>query len=502
MAPMSWRGLWLCSFLVLSCSRSPGRVAEAGPAAQPPAMPAFAADVPSGVRPSVVVVGGGLAGLVSAYELEKRGVSVLLLEASDILGGRVATAYYGPGLYGEYGMQEIWADNPLLRIARKLAVPLDGAPEAAYSSVILDGKLVPFVPDVERYFASFLSPGERQRLRAWFAAARALGERAQKEGAAAAPLAELQSVSFAHWVGSFQLPKRVSEWIRLTIECELGTDWDSFSGLVGLLELDAFLPPGQVGYHVRDGNAQLIAALARARKGPTILSATVTTVERWRAPDGQPRARVSYLRNQVERTVETDRVVMAVPFVRLHQIRFEPPLAADKWQAIMTLNRGQYVVVHLLLDKAARQTWLVHGKAPFPVLTDGPLGVVYGVVHASPPEQPLEVFSLLVHGRAAAAFHMIPRETKVREILERLDQLWPGLSQHVRASYVYTYHPAAIPVWPPGRSPLDPLAARLRQPELGLQLVGDYTEGAHANGAAESAITAAARLAAELKGAR
>jgi monoamine oxidase len=205
------------------------------------------------------------------------------------------------------------------------------------------------------------------------------------------------------------------------------------------------------------------------------------------------------MRNQVVRTVEADRVVLAVPFVRLHQIRFDPPLSDNKWQAVMTLGRGQYVVVHLLVDKAASQTWLVHGKPPFPVLTDGPLGVVYGVVHPSPREQPLEVFSLLVHGRAAAAFHMIPREIKVREMLARLDQLWPGLSKHVRSSYVYTYHPAAIPVWPAGRSPLDRLAASLREPELGLQLVGDYTESAHANGAAKSAIEATARLAAELK---
>ena len=75
------------------------------------------------------------------------------------------------------------------------------------------------------------------------------------------------------------------------------------------------------------------------------------------------------------------------------------------------------------MDKRARQTWMVHGHSPFPVLTDGPLGVVYGVTHESPPSQPLEVFSLLIHGAAAGAFHMVPRELKVREILSSLDKL-------------------------------------------------------------------------------
>src|SRR5262249_1616560 len=129
----------------------------------------------------------------------------------------------------------------------------------------------------------------------------------------------------------------------------------------------------------------------------------------------------------------------------------------------------------------------------------GPLGVVYGVSHPSPPSEALEVFSLLVHGAAAEAFHMVPRDTKVRAILSALDALWPGLSGHVHASHVFSYHPAAIPVWPPGRSPLDEGARRLREPELGLYLAGDYLLSAHANGAAASAEAVAARISEELR---
>jgi monoamine oxidase len=209
--------------------------------------------------------------------------------------------------------------------------------------------------------------------------------------------------------------------------------------------------------------------------------------------------RVSYLRNQRLETVEADRVILAVPFVRLHQIRIVPPLSDQKWRAIASLNRGQYTVVHLLVDQDARKLWTVRGQSPFPVLTDGPLGVVYGVTHDSPASQPLEVFSLLIHGAAAEAFHMVPRETKLREVLAALDELWPGLSSHVRSSQVFTYHPAAIPVWPPGRSPLDARGRSLQEPELGLALAGDYTVSAHSNGAAQSGQTAAARIIQDLK---
>jgi phytoene dehydrogenase-like protein len=39
----------------------------------------------------VVVVGAGMAGLACAVELTRRGVDVVVLEASDAVGGRIRT---------------------------------------------------------------------------------------------------------------------------------------------------------------------------------------------------------------------------------------------------------------------------------------------------------------------------------------------------------------------------------------------------------------------------
>jgi monoamine oxidase len=472
-------------------------------ASAPPTVAPAVAGPTAGEGPRVVVVGGGVAGLVSAYELAKRGISVQLLEASDSWGGRVATITYGPDTYAEAGLQEMWAGNPLLEVARALSVPLDRKVERPFSSVVLDGKLVPYTQSsADAYFASFLEPGERKALTGWMRATQALRDRALAARAGLDPdLERVQSLSFADWVATFHLPRRVTDWIRLTLECELAADWTAFSGLSGVLELGFFLGDGVPNYHVRGGSSRLVEALVAAIErngGHTTLSATVTTVDRWTTPDGRVRARVSYLRDHRLESVEAERVILAVPFVRLHQLRLDPPLSADKWQALLTLGRGQYVVVHLLVDRRARDSWLVNGRSPFPVLTDGPLGVVYGVMHESPPAASAEVFSLLIHGAPAAAFHMIPREVKLRELLGALDRLWPGLSTHVRGSEVFTYHPAALPVWPPGRSPLDKPAAALRAPELGLYLAGDYTLGAHSDAAAESGLAAAAQVSAAL----
>src|ERR1044071_9932164 len=53
---------------------------------------------------TVVVLGGGLAGLAAAYELKKAGHSVTVLEARKTPGGRVRTIRdFDDGLYAEAG---------------------------------------------------------------------------------------------------------------------------------------------------------------------------------------------------------------------------------------------------------------------------------------------------------------------------------------------------------------------------------------------------------------
>ncbi|MGH2709806.1 MAG: flavin monoamine oxidase family protein, partial [Actinomycetota bacterium] len=63
---------------------------------------------PGAPRKKVIVIGGGIAGLVSAYELKRAGHEVILLEAQNRVGGRVYTCRsLAPGLYAEYGAMRI-----------------------------------------------------------------------------------------------------------------------------------------------------------------------------------------------------------------------------------------------------------------------------------------------------------------------------------------------------------------------------------------------------------
>src|SRR5437868_4938168 len=61
-----------------------------------------------GPRKRVLIIGGGMAGLVAAYELMRQGHDPVVLEAQQRVGGRVYTLRgFAPGLYAEAGAMRI-----------------------------------------------------------------------------------------------------------------------------------------------------------------------------------------------------------------------------------------------------------------------------------------------------------------------------------------------------------------------------------------------------------
>ena len=78
-------------------------------AAFAPALPQLPRLQGRGPAQRVIVLGGGLAGLCSAYELQNLGHTVTVLEAQTRAGGRVRTLResFGPGLYTEAGAESI-----------------------------------------------------------------------------------------------------------------------------------------------------------------------------------------------------------------------------------------------------------------------------------------------------------------------------------------------------------------------------------------------------------
>jgi monoamine oxidase len=72
------------------------------------AVPQAGLEQRSGERKRVLIIGGGIAGLVAAYELRRQGHEPTVLEAQNRVGGRVFTLRtFAPGLYAEAGAMRI-----------------------------------------------------------------------------------------------------------------------------------------------------------------------------------------------------------------------------------------------------------------------------------------------------------------------------------------------------------------------------------------------------------
>lgn len=446
-------------------------------------------------KPKVIVVGGGLAGLVTAYELNKKDVSCVVLDAGDRLGGRIATAEYTNGLHAEYGMQEVWEKNPLLGIIKELGLTTE-ATDDAWSSLIIDGHLYPFVQDTrEKYFHVLFTPAERKVFDRTLAEMEDLYREATTKGLTPR-MRELQTLSFADWLAQRKLPNKVEQALRLTIEVELAAVSEQFSALSAILEWRVFLFGGEKNYHVAGGNSKIIEALAGRSHAQVVLNALVVAVKHQPRPDGSVDCEVTYQVGREYHKIHGDAVVVAIPWVRLHGIQFDPPFEPARWKAVDSLGRGQYTVVHFIVDKAVEGLWKATGS-PFPILSSGPLGVIYGP-HGQGNDKGDIVFSLLIYGPEAQAYHMKPRDVKRVETLAELDKLWPGFSSYVKETYVYGYHPAAVAYWPPGRSPLDELSNLMRTPSSGLFLAGDWLYSSHSEGAAIAGLETAKKVAAFL----
>jgi monoamine oxidase len=107
----------------------------------------------SGAGKSVVILGGGIAGLVAAYELRKAGYSATILEARDRVGGRNWTIRNGSRIEMTDGMTETCqfadgnyfnagparlpsAHHTILGYCREFGVPLEVEVNSSRSSLL------------------------------------------------------------------------------------------------------------------------------------------------------------------------------------------------------------------------------------------------------------------------------------------------------------------------------------------------------------------------------
>jgi monoamine oxidase len=447
---------------------------------------------------------------------------VLVLEASPRPGGRVQTVRWPDGLRGEAHMEEYWERSPAYPLLVELGLDLDD--DVAHSSVRLDGRVTPYVwpwddddtPSREEIREAYLSrlfdDRERTALLDWMARAWAIYERIAATALRGQPLPAdllpLTRVSFADWIVEQGLPRRVAEWIRVTVEPEMAIEWHRIAALDGIDEMRLFLDTpdgfGERNFHVRGGNDAFVAALmARIPAGRVVTGARVLAV----AQDDDGVTLRVLLNDSTFREVRAGHALLTMPVWDVGRIQFEPALDADRLHALATIRPASYVKVLIRADHAAcALTTMEADGETVPVLTllsDSQAGSIY---EASAADRPCEeasdeprLFTLLLHAHFARAVMDLPHDAVRDRVYAAMDALFPGISSHFIDAAIFPY-PRAVAWWPvqEGRSRFDSLALHLRRPVGRLWIGGDTTENAHSEGA----IQAAERMAREVLEAR
>ncbi|MFY0574925.1 FAD-dependent oxidoreductase [Cystobacter fuscus] len=306
----------------------------------------------------------------------------------------------------------------------------------------------------DTYLAGIFNEEERAAFLQWNTKAWNLYSQLHASHEAGTPLSPeldaLMHISFAEFIARDGLPHKVSEWIRVTLEPEIAIEWDKISALDGLDEMRLFLDSpegfGEKNYHVLGGNTLFTEGLtAHLRPGQLMTQARVTAIEQ---TDSGVKVRV--LQDDRQFLDITGRmVVVTVPVNVLGRIQFSPALSREKWQAIQTTRMGSYVKVHFRVAPEASPLWEVNGENVLTLLSDSPAGSIYDVTEIQEGDQdPRDrVLTLLLHARFAREIMNLPVDEMREKSAEALDNLFPGIRQHIRSAEIFAY-PQAVAYWP------------------------------------------------------
>lgn len=313
----------------------------------------------------VIVLGAGLAGLAAARMLEREGVSTLVLEASDRVGGRVLTLDDLPDHPNAGGSQVGGGYARFRAAASELGIELDpDAGERRPSLIALGDRLIepndwpaspqnPFAgplrtaPPAAALFAAAAASNPLQELDSWCAPGSAALDISAADYLARAGLSDAAVQLIDVGVNA----NRLSSYSMLNV-------WRT----ARLYRTDSEFGPVS---NVRGGAQRLPIAMATALSRAPRLNAKVAAIAA-----GPADVRVT-LDSGEELTAPF--AIAALPFSSLRTLRIDAPLGAAQRDAIAALPYTQIIQLYL---EAATPFWERDGRAP-DMWTDSPLERIF-----------------------------------------------------------------------------------------------------------------------------
>ena len=303
------------------------------------ALPAMARDSqqssatlqPGRTSKKVIVVGAGMAGLVAAYELDRTGHNVILLEAQLRPGGRVLTlrAPFSDGLYAEAGATCI-PDTHRLAIgyARQFQLKLVPCfpPDGNFVNQIAGQRVLGARDEVAHADAGLTTQERNLGVKGMWekyvsTAVRGIGDPAAP-GWSPAQFSQYDSVTFARF-----LRQRGASAAAVRVML-LGRDLDGVSALRMLADL-ATTGNITARFKIEGGNDLLPRALAGRLSSRIHYGAWVRQIDQ-----DNRRVQATYVQGNLKHVIEADHLICTIPFPALRQVEFAPILSDEKIEAI------------------------------------------------------------------------------------------------------------------------------------------------------------------------
>jgi monoamine oxidase len=367
----------------------------------------------------VVVIGAGLGGLSAAYELQKLGYRVTILEAQERVGGRVLTEREGfGGAWAEMGAVRVPDSHAFTnRYIKELGLELVEYPSNSPVYYIngqrffhKDGQKWPLDLTAEEQIAgpdtwydyvgrSFDDIGDATRPPWPSLVARekydglTVTEYLKQQGASDDFLrlgradngGEIDTFNALLWLGA--------EWIDRT--------WDKTLGIKG-------------------GNDLLPQAFAAKLDGKIKLGSVVTRI----AYD-QSGAKVVYtdtLKKKVE-TIYADHLVVAIPFTTLRKVQIIPELPRDKMHIIKTIAYQPAGRVHV---QTKRRFWQDEGISGLKIVKgDSVIERVWDLSSIQPGDTGL--LQAYMQASNAEKVRAVPADQRIQFVIDEMTKIFPTL---------------------------------------------------------------------------
>ncbi len=425
--------------------------------------------VTKNIERSVVVIGAGLAGLTAAYELQRAGLSVFVLEAQPRVGGRVHTIkdLFAQQQHAEAGGEFIDAQQihpQMHHYITHFGLTLQRVGQGAYADLYYFQHKT---GDARTAKAQIDRETMREVQRFWQAFTRLAHVKVNLDEVGRDPkLALLDRQSVAQWVDNLHLQPLA----RALIEEYLRSDFDdpqhlSLLALAHDARLYAHVPSEDIEcYRIEGGNDQLPTAMAAALQGAIQVATPVTAVN---STEGG--ITVRYLHGEVN----ASSLIVATPLPALRQIRFSPQLPVPLQRAIDELNYSRQVKIHLQYQRRFWRDAALSGTT----MTDLPLGRTWEASDGQAGE--MGILTAYTGDLTTESPDLTGDSRLVQSIVAQLEEIYPGTQQHLVTATVCRWHHlpqigGAFTCYAPGQ--LSAFWHSLRQPHGQIYFAGEHTD--------------------------